>query len=137
MQVSQHSVELKVQLLTGRKGVRVGEVWVDKLRRVPCRQTQNFIWKIKDIIKDYVPEKHIYCINSLYTGTVYWGVMSTLHAESKGSFFHFLQHTLKKPAVKAQTNTDLTINVCNSTFPCPLLQIFTLQEQNNHMHSRC
>lgn len=41
---------------------------------------------------------------------------STLHAESKGSCY-FLQHALQKPAVKAQTNTDLSVDAHTSGFP--------------------
>lgn len=59
-----------------------------------------------------------------FTGTVYWGVMlppSMLNAE--GAAIFFLQHALQKPAVKAKTSTNLTIDAHTSGFPRPLLQI--------------
>lgn len=54
---------------------------------------------------------------------------------AKGAVFfvHFLQHTLKKPAVKAQTNTDLTIDVYNSTFPLsPTADFHTARTKQLH-----
>lgn len=52
MQVSQHSVELKVQLLIGKEGVQVGEVSGWLTESVPRIQTQNdsqrIKWKIKN-----------------------------------------------------------------------------------------
>lgn len=47
MQVSQHSVELKVQLLTGKEGVRVGEVSGWLTQSVPRIQTQKNSQTIK------------------------------------------------------------------------------------------
>lgn len=57
MQVSQHSVELKVQLLTGKEGVRVREVSGWFTESVPRIQTQNNTQKklnSKEITEDFV-----------------------------------------------------------------------------------
>lgn len=56
MQVSQQTVELKVQLLTGREGVRVGEVSGWPTQGVPRIQTQNHSQEIQEIIQDFLSQ---------------------------------------------------------------------------------
>lgn len=96
--VSQHSVELKVQLLTGREGEQVGEVSGWLTESVPRTQTQNHSQKIlwnpstTYLVGSFVINRYqttCRCKICFFTGTVYWGVMlppSMLRAKGAAIF---------------------------------------------------
>lgn len=135
MQVSQHSVELKVQLLTGREGVQVGEVsgWSTDMSPVYRPRMTLAKWSAEDITENCQRQSIIrWEIENTFSKDIFWFLYwdcllgsdaSTHHAESKESCY-LLQHASKKTAVKAKASTNFIIDAHTRGFPRPLLQIW-------------
>lgn len=146
MQVSQHSVELKVQLLTGREGVQVGVVsgWLD-CQSPPYTDPARFLeseeiktasfFSLSQCISDQWRKKYLFCdikcLLGLFTGE--WCFHPPCWEQRE------LLLSTARLAETCSKGTDQHRFVCQCAylwFPL-LLQIYTLEEQNEDMHSRC
>lgn len=122
--VSKHSVELKVQIRTGKEGVRVGEVSGWLTESVPRIQTQNYSqnikWKIKNSLTLLVlwqPTQKSFSVKfvsslGLFTGE--WCFHPPCWEQRE---LPFSTAALQKPAVKAKTSTDFDHRCAYLWFP--------------------